>query len=172
VTVYALGEDRPQISPLAYIHPDATIIGRVTIGPDSSVWPHAVLRGDFGEIIIGSGSNIQDGTVIHSTDRQSTRIGDFCVIGHLAQLEGCVVEDGALVGSTAVVLQEAVIGAGALVGAAALVPTGFVVPPQAVALGAPVTIREAPSKADLIRVNAERYIANARRYRLELTPLD
>jgi carbonic anhydrase/acetyltransferase-like protein (isoleucine patch superfamily) len=172
MAIYALGADRPEISPHAYVHPEATIIGRVVIGPESSVWPQAVLRGDFGAIVIGAGTNVQDGTVVHATDRNATRIGDDCVIGHLVQLEGCVIEDGALIGSNAVVLQGAVVGAGALVGAGTLVPTGFVVPPAAVALGVPAAVRQQPPRADLIRINTARYRTMANRYRTELVRLD
>ncbi|MGW0507612.1 gamma carbonic anhydrase family protein [Micromonospora sp. NPDC003241] len=170
--IYALGDLVPDIDPSAYVHPDAVVIGRVVLGPDTSVWPGAVLRGDGNEIVIGAGTNVQDGTVVHASERHATRVGERCVIGHLAHLEGCVVEDDALVGSQAVVLSDAVVGAGALVGAAALVPPRFVVPPRTMALGVPVSIRDTPPDADVLRINAARYVESARRYRTSLRRID
>ncbi|WP_421120750.1 gamma carbonic anhydrase family protein [Aquihabitans daechungensis] len=96
--VYALGHQVPQIHPDAYISPEAVIIGSVTIGSEKLVWPGAVLRGDDGEIHIGARTSIQDGAIIHTTHFQPTTVGDECVIGHLAHLEGCIIHDGALVG--------------------------------------------------------------------------
>lgn len=168
MTIYALGNLVPSIDPSAYVHPDAIVIGRVVIGPDSSVWPGAVLRGDSNEIVIGAGSNIQDGAVVHANERHTTRVGDHCVVGHLAHLEGCVVEDGTLIGSQATVLPGAVVGAGALVGACALVPGSLRVPPRTTALGVPARIRQEPPDAEKIRINAERYVEKARQYRVGL----
>lgn len=172
MAVYALGDRVPAIDPSAYVHPDATVIGSVTIGPESSVWPGAVLRGDSGRIVVGARTSIQDGTVVHCTAELDTVIGDGCVVGHNAHLEGCMVEDGALVGSGAVVLHRAVIGRGAIVGAAALVTNGTVVPPGAMALGVPATVREgaaAPGHADhAVAV----YAARAKEYREGLRRLD
>lgn len=172
MAVYALGDRVPAIDPSAYVHPDATVIGSVTIGPGSSVWPGAVLRGDSGRIVVGARTSIQDGTVVHCTAELDTVIGDGCVVGHSAHLEGCVVEDGALVGSGAVVLHRAVIGRGAIVGAAALVTNGTVVPPGAMALGVPATVREGaavPGHADhAVTV----YAARAKEYREGLRRLD
>ena len=109
--IYALGDDEPDIDESAFVHPDAVVIGRVRIGPEASVWPCAVLRGDHGRIEIGPRTSIQDGTVIHCTSEYSTFVGRECVVGHNAHLEGCVVEDQCLIGSGAVVLNRAVVGA-------------------------------------------------------------
>ena len=116
------------IDPEAYVHPDAVVIGDVTIGAESTVWPGAVLRGDYGTITIGARTSVQDGTVIHATAQVSTTVGDGCVIGHLAHLEGCVLENDCLVGSGSVVLHRAVIGYGATVGANAVVTNNMTVP--------------------------------------------
>ena len=110
--IYALDDDEPQIDELAYVAPDAVVIGRVTIGPQASIWPCAVLRGDHGTITIGARTSIQDGTVVHTTARWPTAIGDDCVVGHNAHLEGCQVASGCLIGSGSVTLNRAVIGAG------------------------------------------------------------
>jgi carbonic anhydrase/acetyltransferase-like protein (isoleucine patch superfamily) len=126
--IYALDDDEPQIDELAYVAPDAVVIGRVTIGPQASVWPCAVLRGDHGTITIGARTSIQDGTVVHTTARWPTAIGDDCVVGHNAHLEGCRVESGCLIGSGSVTLNRAVVGAGSIVAAGTVVPEGFIVP--------------------------------------------
>src|SRR6202011_5083642 len=102
--IYRLGDLVPAIDPEAYVHPDAVVIGNVSIGPDSTIWPTTVLRGDFGSITIGARTSVQDGTVIHAGPGFPTVVGNGCVIGHLAHLEGCTVEDASLVGSGSVVL--------------------------------------------------------------------
>src|ERR1700689_3249358 len=112
MAIYQLGDLVPAIDPLAYVHPDAVVIGDVTIGPESSVWPGAVLRGDYGTITVGAGSSVQDGTGIHAGPGFPTAIGDRCVIGHLTHLEGCTLEDESLAGSGSVVLHWAVISRG------------------------------------------------------------
>lgn len=170
--IFALGDRIPTIDPEAFVHPDAVVIGSVTIGPESSVWPGAVLRGDYGSITVGARTSIQDGTVIHATEEHPTRIGDECVIGHIAHLEGCTVEDRALVGSGSVVLHRAVIHSGALVGAGAVVPNDGDVPSGAMALGVPAKIRENAVSAASIAENVESYVANGKRYRNELRRLD
>ena len=170
--VFALGDRVPSIDPTAFVHPDAVVIGQVTIGPESTVWPGAVLRGDYGEIYVGARTSVQDGTVVHATEEHSTRIGDECVIGHIAHLEGCTVEDRALVGSGSVILHRAVIRSGALVGAGAVVPNDMDVPARAMALGVPAKIRENAVEADAFTDNIESYVANGKRYRQELRRID
>jgi len=170
--IYALGAQTPTIDADAYIHPDAVIIGSVTIGAESSVWPSAVLRGDDGEILIGSGTSIQDGTVVHTTLEFPTTVGDRCVIGHLVHLEGCVVHDDALVGSNSVVLHNAHIGAGALVAASAVVLGGTEVPPGALAVGVPCVIKPDRANGDQIRMGAQSYIERAKRFRTDLRRID
>jgi len=166
--IYELDGVAPRIDPEAFVHPEAVVIGNVVIGPDSSVWPTAVLRGDFGEITIGSGSSVQDGTVVHAGPGFPTVIGSGCVVGHLTHLEGCILEDDALAGSCSVVLHHAVVGRGATVGANAVVPNNMVVPPGALALGVPATIREGASNVSLNKLSAAEYVANAKRYRATL----
>jgi carbonic anhydrase/acetyltransferase-like protein (isoleucine patch superfamily) len=172
VAIFALGDREPVIDPTAFVHPDATVIGSVTIGPESTVWPGAVLRGDYGAISVGARTSIQDGTVVHATDDHHTRIGDDCVIGHIAHLEGCTVENGALVGSGSVILHRAVIHSGALVGAGAVVPNDMDVPSGAMALGVPAKIREGTVPPGSFDINVASYVANGKRYREELRRID
>jgi carbonic anhydrase/acetyltransferase-like protein (isoleucine patch superfamily) len=172
VAIYALGDLEPTIAESAYVHPQATVIGDVTLGDGTTVWPQAVLRGDYGRIVVGARTSIQDGAVIHCTERHHTVIGDDCVIGHLAHLEGCTVEDGALVGTGAVVLHRVVVRSGALVGAAALVPNGTEIPAGAIAVGVPAKVREGAADRDDILRNAAGYVLNGERYVKELRRLD
>jgi carbonic anhydrase/acetyltransferase-like protein (isoleucine patch superfamily) len=168
VPIYALGDRVPTIHADAYIHPDAVVIGDVHVGAESSVWPGAVLRGDYGTIVVGERTSIQDGTVVHATEAHATIIGDDCVIGHLAHLEGCVIHDRSLVGSGSVVLHEAVVHSGATVGAGAVVRNRMEVPANAMALGVPATLKLDASSEAMAVGSAALYVANARRFRAEL----
>lgn len=172
MAIFALGERVPSIDPTAFVHPDAVVIGSVTIGAEASIWPQAVLRGDYGHITVGPRTSIQDGTVIHATERHPTVIGADCVIGHIAHLEGCTVEDGSLIGSGSIVLHRAVIRTGALVGAGAVVPNGTEVPSRAMALGVPAKIRPDAVPPDAFADNVATYVANGKRYRRDLHRLD
>jgi carbonic anhydrase/acetyltransferase-like protein (isoleucine patch superfamily) len=172
VAVYALGDRVPDISPDAYVHPDATVIGDVRIAAGASVWPRAVLRGDYGTIVVGERTSVQDGTVVHATHDKPTVIGADCVVGHLAHLEGCTVEDGCLIGSGSVVLHDAVVRAGALVGAGAVVSDRTEVPAKAMALGIPARIRPDAVPDGVVKLGADMYVENAARYRDQLRRLD
>ncbi|HEV3269011.1 MAG TPA: gamma carbonic anhydrase family protein [Acidimicrobiales bacterium] len=166
--VYALGSRVPTIHPDAFIHPDAVVIGDVRVGADSSIWPGAVLRGDYGTVIVGERTSIQDGSVVHATAQFATVIGDDCVVGHLAHLEGCVIHDRVLVGSGSIVLHEAEVHSGATVGAGAVVRNRTEVPANALALGVPATVRPDSSTDELTLLSAALYVENGRRYKSEL----
>ncbi len=135
------------------------VLGNVILGNDVSVWPNSVIRGDVERIVVGNGSNIQDGAVIHADPGVPTVIGQQCVIGHRAIVHGSTVEDGSLIGMGAIVLNGCVIGAGSIVGAGAVVPEGTVVPPGSLVLGVPgrvVRELESEEKAAILK-NARRY---------------
>ena len=166
--IYQLEDLVPVIHPEAYIHPDAVLIGDVTIGAEATVWPGAVLRGDYGTITIGARTSVQDGTVIHAGPGFPTIVGDGCVIGHLAHLEGCVVHDRALIGSGSVVLHQATVFSGATVAAGAVVRNRMDVPANALAVGVPATVKPDASSEELIVASARLYVDNARRYKSEL----
>jgi carbonic anhydrase/acetyltransferase-like protein (isoleucine patch superfamily) len=170
--IYQLGDKTPQIHPDAYVSPDAVIIGDVSIGAESSVWPSAVLRGDHGTITIGEQTSIQDGTVIHCTPQCPTIIGDRCVIGHVAHVEGAILEDDCLVGSGAVVLHHARVGSWSIVGANAVVPNDTVIPEDSMALGVPVKIREGSSNREMIRIAAQKYVINVQLFKESLRRID
>ncbi|MFI6279800.1 gamma carbonic anhydrase family protein [Streptomyces sp. NPDC050988] len=171
--VYALGPDEPDIDPSAFVHPDAVVIGCVSIGPEVSVWPGAVLRGDLGgRIEVGARTSVQDGTVVHTTEQWPTVIGPDCVVGHNAHLEGCTVERHCLIGSGAVVLNRAAVREGAIVGAAALVPEDFEVPPKTMALGVPVRLRETEVDPSWVEHAVRTYRDAGARYRRDLRRID
>jgi carbonic anhydrase/acetyltransferase-like protein (isoleucine patch superfamily) len=171
--IYAFGDAEPDVHPDAYVHPDAVVIGRVVIGAESTVWPGAVLRADFGDIRIGARTSVQDGTVLHTTVQWPTVIGDECVVGHNVHLEGCTVEDRCLIGSGSVVLNRARIGARSVVGAQALVTEGADVPEGSLALGVPATIRpvDPDDQHRWIEFAVREYVENGRDYRKKLRPV-
>jgi len=131
----------PRIHPTAWVHASAVIIGDVELGPEVSIWPGCVLRGDQGSIRIGAESNIQDGTIIHATRGLShTVVGARVTVGHRVVLHGCHVEDDCLIGMGAVVLDNAHIERHVIVGAAALVPLNRRVPARSLVLGMPAKV--------------------------------
>jgi len=166
--IYALGDYVPDIDPDAYVHPDAVVIGRVTLGPQASVWPGAVLRGDHGFISVGPRTSVQDGTVVHCTAEHATVIGADCVVGHNAHLEGCVVEDGCLIGSGSVVLNRAVVSAGSIVAAAALVPEGFLVPAASLVAGVPGKVKRTGIDPGWTKGAVQTYIHTSQQHRAGL----
>lgn len=131
----------PQIDPTAWIAPNATIVGRVSIGPRASVFYGAVLRGDMDEITLGEGSNIQDNCVVHTDTDVPTHIGAGVGVGHAAIIHGATVEDGCLIGMGAKLLNSSVIRAGAFVAAGALVREGQEIPAGHLAAGLPAKVR-------------------------------
>jgi carbonic anhydrase/acetyltransferase-like protein (isoleucine patch superfamily) len=150
----------PVIDPTAFVAPQATLIGAVTLGPQSSVWPNCVLRADINSIVIGTGSNLQESTVVHLADDYGVQIGDYVTIGHKAMIHACTIEDECLIGMSATILDGAVIGKGSVVGASALVTKGMQVPPGSVVMGMPgkvVKTLDEDEQADL-RLWAQKYI--------------
>lgn len=170
--LYALGDKSPTIDPTAFVHPDAVVIGDVTVGAESSVWPTAVLRGDHGRIVIGSQTSIQDGTVIHCTADLDTVVGDRCVVGHNAHLEGCTVLDDCLVGSGSVLLHRVRVGPQALVGAGAVVSPDTNVPRGARALGVPARVTEGVIQEGAFDGSVATYVHNAHWYNRDLRRID
>ncbi len=172
--IYALGDAEPLIHPDAFVHPDAVVIGNVVLKARSSVWPTAVLRGDYGWIYVGERTSVQDGTVVHTVVDSPTDIGDDCVVGHNAHLEGCRIEDRCLVGSMSVVMKGAVVQTGAVVGGGAFVPDNMVVPSGHLALGVPARTRpmDDARHTDWVDYAVQEYLDNSTRYRAELRRID
>src|SRR6185437_14839158 len=138
--LFAFEGRAPQVSPEAWIAPTATLVGDVTVEAEASVWYGAVLRADFGPIIIRRGANIQDGSVLHGGEDPVTEVGEGATIGHLCVVHGCVIGAEALVGNGATVLDAAVVGSRSLIAAGATVPPGLVVPDGMIAVGVPAWV--------------------------------
>lgn len=157
----------PTIHPTAFVAEGADLIGRVRIGRGSSVWFRCVLRGDVNAITIGEDTNIQDGSVLHVGMREPCVLGDAVTVGHLVNLHGARVEDGALVGMGATVLNRVRIGAGAVVAAGALVPEGLRIPPRMVAMGVPARVIRRVTAAEHreVRFWVRNYCQQAQIYR-------
>ncbi|MFI6869263.1 gamma carbonic anhydrase family protein [Nocardia sp. NPDC050406] len=162
-----LGEHAPHIDDTAWIAPNATVIGRVKLGPEVSVWYSAVLRGDMDDITVGARTNIQDGCVLHADPGFPCTVGAGVSVGHNAILHGCTVGDDVLVGMGATVLNGAVIGAGSLIAANALIPEGAQIPPNSLVAGVPGKVRRELGEAELerIKLNAAVYLHNTSLHR-------
>lgn len=155
-----LGTSGPVVAASAWLAPGATLIGDVQLHDDASIWYSAVLRADGDRIDIGSGSNIQDGSIVHADPGYPVAVGAGVSVGHRAILHGCLIEDDVLIGMGAIVMNGARIGSGSLVAAGALVPEGVQIPPRSLVAGIPGKVRR-----DITDEEHERILANARTYR-------
>ncbi len=155
--------DDLRIDPSAWVAPNATVIGAVTIGPGSSVFYQSVLRGDIAPIRIGAQTNIQDGCILHVGSEDPCILGDRVSLGHGAVVHGATVEDDCLIGMRATILNGAVIGKGSVVGAGAVVPEKMIVPPNSLVVGIPAKVaKQVPAELGrIIRQTAENYVVYA-----------
>jgi carbonic anhydrase/acetyltransferase-like protein (isoleucine patch superfamily) len=172
VAIYALGSLVPKIHQTAFVHPDATVIGDVTIGAGSSIWPQAVLRGDGGYIVVGDRTSIQDGSVIHTTELTPTTVGNDCVVGHMVHLEGCTIEDECLLGVGSIILHRVVVRTGAVVAANCVLLNDMEVPSGALAVGTPAVIKEGKARVAEVRIGAKHYAERTQQYLSELRRID
>jgi len=160
----------PTVDASAYVDASAQVIGDVHIGAESSVWMHAVIRGDVHWIRIGARTNVQDGTVIHGqTGTHPVTIGDDVTIGHGAIVHGCTIEDRCLIGMGAILLNGVTVGAESIVAAGSLLPESFQVPPGSLVMGSPAKIRRSlePAERDALADVAARYVRLSREYAAE-----
>ena len=157
----------PTISDSAWVAPNATLIGRVTLHDDSSVFYGTVLRADVDSITLGARSNLQDNVTVHCDSGVPTTIGAGVSVGHAAVLHGCTIEDDCLIGMSATVLNRAVIGAGSLVAAGAVVLEDTVIPPGSLVAGVPAKVRRELSEEERegLRENGARYVGYSRLHR-------
>ena len=164
--LFAFEGYEPQVSPEAWIAPTATLVGDVRVEAEASVWYGAVLRADFGPIIVRRGANIQDGSVLHGGDDPITEIGEGVTIGHLCVVHGCVIGAEALIGNGSTVLDKVIVGRRALVAGGATVPPGMIIPDGMLAAGVPAkVIREVTGGAKhWVETNPEIYRDLARRH--------
>lgn len=157
----------PKIAASAFVDPSAQVIGNVTIGERSSIWPGVVARGDVHTIDIGEETNIQDNSVLHCDAPDFPLvIGNRVTVGHMVMLHGCTIEDECLIGIGAIVLNGARIGRGSVIAASALVPEGMQVPPGSMVMGVPGTIRRevTPEEQRRFRDGAQHYVETAKAY--------
>lgn len=169
--IYRLGDRRVEIRGTDYFIADnATVIGSVIIEQDVSIWFNVVVRGDNDPIHIGEGTNIQDGTVLHTDAGIPLTIGKHVTVGHQAMLHGCEIGDNSLIGINAVVLNRAKIGKNCIIGANALIPEGKVIPDNSMVMGSPgKVVREiSEQNAMLIKMSALHYVENFKRYKNDL----
>jgi carbonic anhydrase/acetyltransferase-like protein (isoleucine patch superfamily) len=163
-------EHSPIIDESAYIHASAVVIGEVTIGAESSVWPNTTLRADDGHIIVGSQTSIQDGSVVHMTSNLSdTNIGSRVTVGHKVLLHGCQIEDDCLIGMGAILLDNVCVGHHSLIGAGALVLQRTEIPPYSLVLGSPARVVRKVTEQELeqIEFGWRHYVERTRIYRGE-----
>jgi len=169
--IYSLGSRKLEtLDDDYYIAPGAQVIGSVRLGRQTSVWFNAVLRGDNDWLIIGDGSNVQDGTVIHTDPGLPVQIGANVTIGHVAFLHGCVIGDDTLIANGAMVLDRARVGRSCVIAAGALVPPGKEIPDGSVVMGSPGQVVRQVSEKDreLIARAAESYRQRFKHYRESL----
>ena len=176
MTVYSLDAKQPQLPPEGeyWIAPNATVIGDVILRPGASIWWNAVVRGDNEPITIGEDSNIQDGSVLHNDVGVPLTIGRGVTVGHKVMLHGCDIGDNSLIGINAVVLNRARIGRNCIIGAGAIITEGKEIPDNSLVVGAPgkvIRALEAP-QIEMLRMSAEHYVQNWKRYARGLARLD
>lgn len=156
----------PDIAPSAFIAASADVIGRVTLGEESSIWYNATVRGDINQVIIGPRSNIQDNVVIHVSDDLPTELGELVTVGHSAILHACTVKDEVLIGMGAIVLDGAVIGERSIIGAGTLITGGTIIPPGSLVVGSPgkVVRTLSPDEQEKVKEWAEKYVVQSKKY--------
>lgn len=173
--IYALGQQHPELPADGeyFVADNATVVGSVALGRNSSVWFNSVVRGDSDWITVGEGSNIQDGAVLHTDPGYHLRLGRHVIVGHQAMLHGCTVGDCSLIGIQAVVLNGAHIGRNCLIGAKTLIPEGMDVPDNSLVVGAPGKIKRVLTDHEIKKLSegSETYINKFRFYLQGLTPV-
>ncbi len=161
----------PQIHPSAWVAANATVLGEVSLGEETSIWYGAVLRGDINRIAIGPRSNVQDGAIVHVSDDFPALLGELVTVGHAAIIHACTIGDEVLVGMGAIVLDGAEIGARSILGAQTLVTSGMKIPPGSLVLGSPgkVVRQLEPKEQAALKGWALKYVEVTKRYRAAFT---
>ncbi len=164
--VHKLGSKKPRIHPSVMVAPTATIIGSVTIGPNTSVWPGAVIRGDYGWIRVGANCSLQDNVVVHCSVENPGVIGDGVTVAHSAIIHACRIGDECLIGAGAIVFDGARVGKHSILGVGAVVPEGKLIPAGSVAVGVPAKVTRRTTERDIrnIKESYRAYVEMAQRY--------
>ena len=165
--IYNFNNISPKIDSDSWFAPNSVLIGNVTLKKDANVWFNATLRGDVEPITIGEGSNIQDGSVIHTDPGCPATIGKNVTVGHLVMLHGCTIEDDCLIGIGSTILNKAKIGKNSIIGANALITENKVIPERSLVIGSPGKVIRQVSDEEIIHIkeNAEHYVKNYKKYK-------
>ena len=172
--LFQLGQDRPQVHPSVFVAPGAIVVGKVELQENSSIWFNVSLRGDNDLIVLGEGSNIQEGSVLHTDTGHPLTIGKRVTVGHQAMLHGCTIGDESLIGMQAILLNGAQVGRHCIIGAGALVTGNTVIPEGSMVLGSPAKVVRPlkPEEIEMIRQAAAGYVDRAKLFKTELIALD
>ncbi len=165
--IYDFKGHTPKLDPYSWVAPNAVIIGKVELKKDSNIWFNATLRGDVEPIIVGEGSNIQDGSVVHTDPGCPATIGKNVTVGHLVMLHGCIIEDDCLIGIGSTILNKANIGKNSIIGANTLVTENKIIPERSLVLGSPGKIVRQVTDKEIqdIKENAKHYVENYKKYK-------
>ena len=172
--LFQLGQDRPQVHPSVFVAPGAIVVGKVELHENSSIWFNVSLRGDNDLIVLGEGSNIQEGSVLHTDTGHPLTIGKRVTVGHQAMLHGCTIGDESLIGMQAILLNGSQVGRHCIIGAGALVTGNTVIPEGSMVLGSPAKVVRPlkPEEIEMIRQAAAGYVDRAKLFKTELIALD
>jgi carbonic anhydrase/acetyltransferase-like protein (isoleucine patch superfamily) len=164
--LYRLGSKRPRVDPTAMIAPNASIIGDVVVGSRTSIWPGAVLRGDYGRIRVGANCSVQDNVVVHCSSENPGIIGNGVTVAHSAIVHACKIGDECLIGAGAIIFDGATIGRHSIIGVGSVVLEGRSIPARSVAVGAPAKVLRRATDRDvrMIRESWRAYVKMARKY--------
>lgn len=172
--LFQLGQDRPQVHPSVFVAPGAMVVGKVELHENSSIWFNVSLRGDNDLIVLGEGSNIQEGSVLHTDTGHPLTIGKRVTVGHQAMLHGCTIGDESLIGMQAILLNGSQVGRHCIIGAGALLTGNTVIPEGSMVLGSPAKVVRPlkPEEIEMIRQAAAGYVDRAKLFKTELIALD
>lgn len=172
--LYQLGKLSPNVEKSSFIAPNASVIGNVELGENTSIWFNVVIRADLAQVKIGKNSNIQDGSILHVDEGFPITIAQNVTVGHKAMLHGCSIDEGSLIGINAVVLNGAKIGKHCLIGANALVTENMIIPDGSLVLGSPAkVVKQLDEKTKImIAEGASHYVHSNHQYKAELKKID
>ncbi len=164
--LYQLGSKKPKIHPTAMIAPNASVIGDVVVGSRTSIWPGAVLRGDYGRIRVGANCSLQDNVVVHCSSHNAGVIGDGVTVAHNAIVHACRVGDECLIGAGAIIFDGAKVGTHSIIGVGSVILEGRTIPPRSVAVGAPAKVMRRATDKDvrMIQESYRAYVKMAEKY--------
>lgn len=171
--IFSLDADRPTIADGCFVADNATVLGKVTLHKDSSIWFNCVLRGDTDELIVGEGTNVQDGSVLHTDLGIKLVVGKNVTVGHMVMLHGCTIGDNSLIGIKSVILNRAKIGKNCMIGANTLITENKEIPDGSLVMGSPGKVIRplTPQEIAMITMSAQHYQQNARRFLRDLKPV-